>query len=81
MIMLLWFSALTLALDAAKVMEMRIRMMALGQSTPSEMFLMVTEKLEAMEDARTIIIKGGDPQGIIDIYRKIVAANVSRLTS
>jgi hypothetical protein len=80
--MLLWFSAMTLALDVAKVMEMRIRMTALGhQSTPSEMFLMVTEKLEATEDAKTIIIKGGDPEGVIDIYRRIVAANVARLSA
>jgi ABC-type taurine transport system ATPase subunit len=78
--MLLWYSAMMLALDAAKVVEMRLRMMALGQSTPAEMFLMVTEKLEAMEDAGTIIIRGGDPSRIIDNYRKIVAANVARLS-
>ena len=78
--MLLWFSAMTLALDAAKVIEMRIRTMAVGQSTPSEMFLMVTEKLEAMENAKTILIKGGDPE-VIDIYRKIVAENVARLSA
>jgi hypothetical protein len=78
--MLLWYSAMMLALDAAKVVEMRLRMMALGQGTPAEMFLMVTEKLEAMEDAGTIIIRGGDPSRIIDNYRKIVAANVARLS-
>jgi len=79
--MLLWHSAMMLALDAAKVVEIRLRMMALGQSTPVEMFLMVMEKVEAIEDARKIIIQGGDPSRVIDNYRKIVVANIARLSS
>jgi hypothetical protein len=43
-------------------------------------FLLVTEKLDAMEQAKAIVIRGGDPSLIIDNYRKIVAANVARLS-
>ncbi len=78
--MLIWYSAMMLALDAAKVVEMRLRMMALGQSTPAEMLLMMTEKLEAMEVANSILIRGGHPSRVIDNYRKIVSANVERLS-
>jgi hypothetical protein len=45
---------MTLMADAARVIEIRLRMMALGTSTPDEMFLMVTEKIEAMEQAKKI---------------------------
>ena len=75
--MLFWYSAMLLALDAVKVVDIRLRMIALGQSTPAEMLLMVIEKLDAVQDANSIIIRGGDPLLIIDNYRKIVAANVS----
>ena len=79
--MLYWYSAMLLALDAVKVVDIRLRMIALGQSTPAEMFLMVIEKLDAVQDANSIIIRGGDPLLIIDNYRKIVAANVQRLSA
>jgi hypothetical protein len=69
-----------LALDAAKVMEMRLRMIASGRGTPSEMLLMISEKLDAMEEARRILVRGGEPSLVIDNYRKIVAANVARLS-
>jgi hypothetical protein len=69
-----------LALDAAKVMEMRLRMIASGRGIPSEMLLMISEKLDAMEEARRILVRGGEPSLVIDNYRKIVAANVARLS-
>ena len=78
--MLSWFRVMTLMVEAARVVEMRLRMIALGKGTPDEMFLMVTEKLDAMEEAKAIIIRGGDPSLVIDEYRKIVAANVARLS-
>jgi hypothetical protein len=71
---------MTLMADAARVIEIRLRMMALGTSTPDEMFLMVTEKIDAMEQAKKIIIRGGDPALVIENYQKIVAANVARLS-
>jgi hypothetical protein len=71
---------MTLMADAARVIEIRLQMMARGQSTTDEMFLMVTEKIDAMEQAKTIIIRGGNPSLVIENYQKIVAANVARLT-
>jgi hypothetical protein len=78
--MLFWQAAMMLALDAAIVMEKRLQMIASGRSTPSEMLLMVSEKLDAMEDAQRIIAGGGNPSHVVDNYRKIVAANVARLS-
>jgi hypothetical protein len=74
------FPLMTLMADAARVIEIRIRMMALGQSTPGEMFLMVSEKINAMEEAKAIIARGGNPSLVIENYQKIVAANVARLS-
>ena len=79
--MLFLFPLMTLMADASRVIEMRLRMMALGKSTPDEMFLMVTEKDNAMEQAKKIIIRGGDPSLVIENYQKIVAANVARLSA
>jgi hypothetical protein len=78
--MLFLFPLMTLMADAARVIEIRLRMMALGTSTPDEIFLMVTEKIEAMEQAKRIFIRGGDPSLVIENYQKIVAANVARLS-
>ena len=78
--MLMFFPLMTLMADAARVIEIRIRMMALGQSTPGEMFLMVSEKMNAIEEANAIIARGGNPSLVIENYQKIVAANVARLS-
>jgi hypothetical protein len=59
---------------------MRFQSIALGKGTSDEMFLMVTEKLDAMAEARAIILRGGDPSIIIENYRKIIAANAARLS-
>jgi hypothetical protein len=77
---LMFFPLMTLMADAARVIEIRIRMMALGQSSPGEMFLMVSEKVNAMEEAKAIIARGGNPSLVIENYQKIVAANVARLS-
>jgi hypothetical protein len=42
--MLFWFPVVMLGIDALHVVEMRLRMIASGKSTPDEMFLMVIEK-------------------------------------
>ena len=77
---MLIFSFMTLMADAARVIEIRFQMMALGKSTPAEMLLMVSEKMDAMEEAKAIIARGGDPSLVIENYQKIVAANVVRLS-
>jgi len=79
--MLLLFPLMTLMADAARVIEIRVRMMALGQSTPAEMFLMVSEKMSAMEDAQAVIARGGNLSLVIENYQKVVSANVVRLSA
>ena len=79
--MFLWFSTMALMAEATRVIELRLRLMALSRSTLDEISLMVTEKLDALEQAKSVIVRGGDPSLIIDNYRKIVAANVARLSS
>jgi hypothetical protein len=74
------FPIITLMMDAARVIELRVRMMSLGQSTPTEMFLMVSEKMNALEEAQAIIARGGNTSLVIENYQKIVTANVARLS-
>jgi hypothetical protein len=71
---------MTLMMDAARVIEIRLRMIASGKNTQDEIFLMVSEKMDAMEAAKAIIIRGGNPSLVIDHYQKIVTANVERLS-
>jgi hypothetical protein len=78
--MLMFFPLMKLMADASRVIEIRLRMMALGTSTPAEMFLMVSEKMNAMEEAKAIIARGGNPSLVLENYQKIVAANVARLS-
>ena len=78
--MLMFFPLIALMADAARVIEIRLRMMALGTSTPTEMFLMVSEKMNAMEEAKAIFARGGNPSLVIENYQRIVAANVARLS-
>ena len=78
--MLSLFPVMTLMMNAARVIEIRLRMMAFGKSTPDEMFLMMSEKMNAMAEAKAIIIRGGSPSLVIDHYQKIVTANVERLS-
>jgi hypothetical protein len=78
--MLMLFPMMTLMMDATRVIEIRLRMMALGESTPNEMVLMVAEKMSALEQAQAIIARGGNPSLVIENYQKIVAANVARLS-
>ena len=72
---------MTLMVEAKRVIELRLRLIVLGRSTPDAIFLMVSEKIDALEQATSVIIRGGDPSLIIDNFRKIVAANVARLSS
>jgi hypothetical protein len=77
---LMFFPLMTLMADAARVIEIRVMMMAFGQSNPGEMLLMVSEKMNALEQAQAIIVRGGNPSLVIENYQKIVAANVARLS-
>ncbi|MCS3896037.1 hypothetical protein M2171_005170 [Bradyrhizobium japonicum USDA 38] len=79
--MLAWYSLLILMADTLQVIDMRLRQIAAGTSTADEMFLMVTEKLDAAAEARTIFIRGGDCGDVLDHYKKIIAGNVERLSA
>jgi hypothetical protein len=79
--MLFWYPVLTFTLDALQVIDMRLRLMAVGESTSNEMFLMVNEKIDALAEARTILVRGGNTGQVIENYRKIVAANIERLST
>jgi hypothetical protein len=77
---MLFWSGMMLALEAAKVIETRLRLIAQGKCTADECLLMFSEKLGALEHANGVIARGGHPELIINNYRKVVAANVARLT-
>ena len=66
--------------EASRVVELRLRLLARGSASPEEMLLMVTEKIEAMQHAGWLLARGGTPAAVIDDYRRIVAANVERLS-
>ena len=78
---MLMLSVVALMVDAARVVEIRLRMMTEGRSTTDEMLLMLTEKINAAGAASAIIVGGGSPALVIDHYQKIVSANVARLSS
>lgn len=78
--MLFWYPMLTLIIDALQVIDMRLRLIAAGKGTSEEMFLMLNEKVDALGEARAILIRGGDATEVLDNYRKIVAANAARLS-
>lgn len=76
-----WYSMLALTVDAIRVIDMRLRLIVVGKGTTDEMFLMVNEKVAALEEANAIIWRGGTFSQILDNYQKIVAANAARLAS
>ncbi|WP_249133915.1 hypothetical protein [Bradyrhizobium japonicum] len=79
--MFFWYPVLTLMIDAMQVIDMRLKLIASGKGSSEEMFLMVNEKVDALAEARNILVRGGNSQHVIDNYRKIVAANVVRLSA
>lgn len=55
------FSFMMLMSDAARVVDIRLRMMAFGESIPAELLLMVSKKMNAMEEAKAIIARVATP--------------------
>jgi hypothetical protein len=68
-----------LTFEAQSVIGMRLAQIALGQGTPAEAQLMVTEKMLAFMDAATTVVAGGSAEVIIEDYRRRVQANAQRL--
>ena len=75
--MLIWYSAMLLALEAGGVVNTRIAKMVLGDFSENQ--LMLTEKVGAAFDAYSIVAAGGDASKVIDCYRRHVASNALRL--
>lgn len=68
-----------LGLEAQSVVGLRLAQIALGQSTPAEAQLMVTEKMLAFMDTATTVAAGGSAHTVVDDYRRRVQANARRL--
>lgn len=78
--MLLWFSTISLAIEAGGVVATRLARISLGDSdAATESRLMVTEKISAAFETAAILARGGNASHIVDNYRMHVAANASRL--
>jgi len=76
--MLVWYSMMTLMADALQVVDLRLRQMAAGKGTSDEVFLMVAETIDAAAGARTVFLRSGDCNQVVDHYRRIVSANFQR---
>ena len=75
-----WYPTIMLAFEAGNVIDIRLRKIALGGTEGAdESRLMVKEKLDAALEAASILMAGGNPSHVIDVYRKHVAANAVRL--
>jgi len=68
-----------LGLEAQSVVGVRLSHIAMGQATPAEAHLMVTEKLLAFMDAATMVAAGGSAHLVVNSYRQRVKANAERL--
>ena len=76
-----WYPAFMLAVECNNVIDIRLRKIATGRvNAVEETRLMVSEKVEAAIEARSMLVKGGRPADVIDVYRKHVAANMARLS-
>lgn len=76
------FSAMMLAVEAQRVIELRLVRSAWGGSEArAEMQAMVFEKIGAGIEAAGSLMTGGSPEGVIARYREHVAANTRRLTA
>jgi hypothetical protein len=59
--MLFWYPVLTLMIDTMQVIDIRLRLIAAGKSIFEEMSLMVKEKIDALAEPSTIIIRAAIP--------------------
>jgi hypothetical protein len=76
-----WYPAFMLAVESNNVIDIRLRRIASGRvNAAEETRLMVSEKVDAAFEARSMLVKGGKPADVIDFYRKHVAANMARLS-
>jgi hypothetical protein len=77
-----FFSSMMLAIEAQRVIELRLVRLAWGGSEGlAEAQSMVTEKMQAAGEAMTTLMLGGSPETVIARYREHVAFNTKRLTA
>ncbi len=75
-----WYPTLMLAVEASNVIDLRLWKIARGGADAvAESHLMVKEKVDALFEAGSVVAQGGGSAQVIDMYRKHVAANASRL--
>ena len=75
-----WYPAMMLALEARDVIDLRLWKIARGGAeATAESGLMVSEKVNALFEAGSLMIAGGNPAQVIEMYRRHVAANAARL--
>ena len=76
-----WYPALMLAIESNNVIDIRLRSMAAGKvDAKAEASLMLSEKVDTAFQAGLMLMSGGEPADVIDLYRKQVAANMARLS-
>ena len=77
-----FFSSFMLAIEAQRVIELRLVRLAWGgREGRAEMQSMVTEKVHAAAEAMTTLMLGGSPEKVITRYREHVAFNAKRLSA
>ena len=77
-----FFSAMMLAVEAQRVIELRLVRIAWGGvEAHAEMQSMVSEKIDAAIEAAGTLLTGGSPEVVIARYREHVADNTKRLTA
>ena len=75
------FDALMLAVDANRVIGLRLaKLMLGGRSARREAKLMITEKMAAAIEAGGKLMTGASADDIVRLYRRRVASNVKRLS-
>jgi hypothetical protein len=76
-----WIALTSLAVESQQVMWLRtLKFMAGGPKAERESVSMVTEKLEAAQQAAGRLILGASPESVIRGYRSKVRANRRRLS-
>ena len=74
------FDALMLAVDANRVIGLRLaKLMLGGRSARREAKLMITEKMAAAIEAGGKLMTGASADDIVRLYRRRVASNAKRL--
>jgi hypothetical protein len=76
-----WISLSLLAVEAHQVMWLRaLKLMGGDRNAASEATMMITEKVDAAQDAMLRILQGAGSEKVIRGYRSKVRANKRRLS-